>query len=162
MATDHPKYGKLINNYCVSINYSVFLLSQLFLNYLSNYVPNQWTKSSGCVHCSDTISLLGDEKEWPKVFLALFVGNPTPFFYHVLEKIEKIDYPKSLITIWIHNQVCVIMLLINENDTSILQTPYHDKALTEWVKSITNDYRNVQFISSEVAMTEADGLKKAM
>ena len=34
--------------------------------------------------------------------------------------------------------------------------------LAEWVKTVDGDYRNIQFVSSEVAMTEAEALKKAM
>ena len=34
--------------------------------------------------------------------------------------------------------------------------------ITEWVDSITGDYCNVQFISSEVAMAETEALEKAM
>ncbi len=84
----------------------IFLFLQLFLNYLGNYIPNQWIKTSGCVHClDDTTKLSEDQGAWPKVFLSIFVENPTPFMDHFLEKIEKLDYPKELLTIWIHNQV---------------------------------------------------------
>ena len=85
------------------------MFTKLFLNYLGNYAPNQWTKESGCVKCSsDATGLPADKGEWPKIQLALFVEQPTPFFGHVLERLQKLDYPKHLMSIWIHNRVCTV------------------------------------------------------
>ena len=90
------------------------LFLQIFLNYLGNYIPNQWNKENGCVHCSqDNIELPSDRDTWPTVFLALFVETPTPFLPQVLEKIQRLDYPTQRMSVWIHNQVCVCNQFLN-------------------------------------------------
>lgn len=33
----------------------VFLILQMYLNYLANYVPNTWNYEHGCSHCDDNI-----------------------------------------------------------------------------------------------------------
>lgn len=76
------------------------------MNYLSSYIPNQWNRADGCVHClKNELSLPSNESQWPTVTIGLFVNQPTPFIDVVLLKLRDLHYPKSLITIKIYNKV---------------------------------------------------------
>lgn len=120
--------------------------SKIFLNYLGNYIPNQWNQENGCVHCSqDNIELPSDRDTWPTVFLALFVETPTPFLPQVLEKIQRLDYPTQRMSVWIHNQ---------DN--------YHEAMFGEWIKDIRSIYSNVHYVSSREEISEADARRTAM
>ena len=56
--------------------------------------------------CKEWIEdLPGDPASFPTVMLALFVEYPTPFFQEVLERIYKLNYPKSKLVLWVHNNV---------------------------------------------------------
>lgn len=79
---------------------------QLFLNFLGNYVPNEWSTSGGCRRCQEmSLQLPSSRSEWPTVLLALFIESPTPFLLEVLEKVTQLDYPKDKISLWIHCNV---------------------------------------------------------
>ena len=43
--------------------------------------------------------------KWPVVTIGIFIEAPTPFLREFLEKISKLDYPKSKIDVLIHNNV---------------------------------------------------------
>ena len=105
----------------ITVHMLCSLLLQAFISYLSNYVPNQWNHLSGCLHCqNNVISLPMEEVNWPTILIALFVKVPTPFFDIVLKKLEQLNYPKQLISIWIHNQVSYKTMAVN--DCNILTT----------------------------------------
>ena len=82
----------------------VVLSLQIFLNYLGNYIPDLWTQDGGCAWC-DGVSLAKNKEDWPHVQLSLFVEQPTPFLSQMLEKLVALDYPKSHISLWVHNKV---------------------------------------------------------
>ena len=82
------------------------LCVQIYLNGLTNYVPNAWNEENGCIICKEWLWQLPEEREkWPSVTLALFVEVPTPFLEDVLERIYKLDYPKEKMHLWMHNAV---------------------------------------------------------
>lgn len=43
-------------------NKNRFVLLQLYLNYLSNYVPGMWNKENGCIGCNENIIKLQGKK----------------------------------------------------------------------------------------------------
>jgi hypothetical protein len=43
--------------------------------------------------------------EWPNVTIGLFIENPTPFLREFFQKISKLNYPKSKLSVLIHNNV---------------------------------------------------------
>lgn len=49
--------------------------------------------------------LVEEREKWPHVQLALFVELPTPFLPQMLEKLSALDYPKSHMSLWVHNKV---------------------------------------------------------
>uniref|UniRef100_A0A096LV87 Procollagen-lysine, 2-oxoglutarate 5-dioxygenase 3 n=1 Tax=Poecilia formosa TaxID=48698 RepID=A0A096LV87_POEFO len=81
--------------------------TKLQLNYLGNYVPTAWTYEHGCGGCDDDLLLLGDrqEEDLPLVFLSVFIEHPTPFMDEFLERLATMNYPKTRIRLFIHNNV---------------------------------------------------------
>ncbi|CAF4392066.1 unnamed protein product, partial [Rotaria sordida] len=77
------------------------------LNYLSNYIARTWSSTDGCLQCRENVfdvTQIDDLKQWPMVYIALFIEYPTPFLREYFEKIIKITYPKQRLGILIHNQ----------------------------------------------------------
>ncbi|XP_043954487.1 multifunctional procollagen lysine hydroxylase and glycosyltransferase LH3 isoform X2 [Gambusia affinis] len=81
--------------------------TKLQLNYLGNYVPTAWTYEHGCGGCDDDLLLLGDRQDvdLPLVFLSVFIEHPTPFLDEFLERLVTMNYPKTRIRLFIHNNV---------------------------------------------------------
>lgn len=82
-------------------------LSKQTLNYLSNYLPNNWNSVDGCRNCKSNLIDLSNlkETELPTVFLAVFIEFNTPFLEEQLEKIADLHYPKEKLHLFIHNNV---------------------------------------------------------
>nr|XP_054103823.1 multifunctional procollagen lysine hydroxylase and glycosyltransferase LH3 isoform X1 [Callithrix jacchus] len=76
---------------------------QLQLNYLGNYVPNGWTPEGGCGFCNRDRRTLPGGQPPPRVFLAVFVEQPTPFLPSFLQRLLLLDYPHDRITLFLHN-----------------------------------------------------------
>jgi len=86
--------------------------SKLFLNLIGNYVPGQWNQETGCEDCwRDTRKQLNKDgfveggPEVPRVLLAVFIEQPTPFMDEFWEKLVGLAYAKSNIDLVIHNRV---------------------------------------------------------
>lgn len=82
-------------------------LSKTTLNYLSNYLPNNWNSIDGSKASSENKLKLEEDNRsrWPLVYLALFVEINTPFLEEQMEKIYKLDYPKERMHLFVHNAV---------------------------------------------------------
>lgn len=131
---------------------------QLFLNFLGNYIPNEWTTSRGCKQCGGT-PLPPGRSEWPYVLLALFIESPTPFLLEVLEKVTQLDYPKNRISLWVHCSVrgwggCRDFLL-QLMPTLSFQTSYHETLVNGWVELVQPLYRNVTYVGPERGVAES-------
>ncbi|KAK2117258.1 Multifunctional procollagen lysine hydroxylase and glycosyltransferase LH3 [Saguinus oedipus] len=79
--------------------------TKLQLNYLGNYVPNGWTPEGGCGFCNRDRRTLPGGQPPPRVFLAVFVEQPTPFLPRFLQRLLLLDYPHDRITLFLHNNV---------------------------------------------------------
>ncbi|XP_047242064.1 multifunctional procollagen lysine hydroxylase and glycosyltransferase LH3 [Girardinichthys multiradiatus] len=81
--------------------------TKLQLNYLGNYVPTAWTYEQGCGTCDDDLLLFNDvpDEELPLVHVAVFIEHPTPFMEEFLERLTTLNYPKTRIRLFIHNNV---------------------------------------------------------
>ncbi|XP_076804247.1 procollagen-lysine,2-oxoglutarate 5-dioxygenase 1-like isoform X1 [Clavelina lepadiformis] len=79
--------------------------SKIYLNHLTNYVPDGWHSEYGCRQCSrNLIDLPNEPKDkLPSVQLAIFIEQPTPFLEEFLQRLEQMSYPKSRITLFVHN-----------------------------------------------------------
>ncbi|KAM4714261.1 multifunctional procollagen lysine hydroxylase and glycosyltransferase LH3 [Anableps anableps] len=81
--------------------------TKLQLNYLGNYVPTAWTYEHGCGGCDqDLLPSTGvPDEEMPLVFVAVFIEHPTAFMEEFLERLSTLNYPKTRIRLFIHNNV---------------------------------------------------------
>ncbi|KAM4564296.1 multifunctional procollagen lysine hydroxylase and glycosyltransferase LH3 [Fundulus diaphanus] len=81
--------------------------TKLQLNYLGNYVPTAWTYEHGCGVCDDDLLPLTDvpDENVPLVHVAVFIEHPTPFMEEFLERLTTLNYPKTRIRLFIHNNV---------------------------------------------------------
>ncbi|XP_035986991.1 multifunctional procollagen lysine hydroxylase and glycosyltransferase LH3 [Fundulus heteroclitus] len=81
--------------------------TKLQLNYLGNYVPTAWTYEHGCGVCDDDLLPLTDvpDENVPLVYVAVFIEHPTPFMEEFLERLTTLNYPKTRIRLFIHNNV---------------------------------------------------------
>lgn len=85
---------------------STLLYYQVFLNYLTNYVPGIWSEADGCTACDETYFPLPDDSGvWPTVLVAMMIPGPSPFLLEVLEGVSGLDYPHSRMSLFLHNQV---------------------------------------------------------
>uniref|UniRef100_A0AAX7UNN8 procollagen-lysine 5-dioxygenase n=1 Tax=Astatotilapia calliptera TaxID=8154 RepID=A0AAX7UNN8_ASTCA len=78
--------------------------TKLQLNYLGNYVPTVWTYETGCGICDDDL-LFFNEVPMPLVYVAVFIEHATPFMEEFLERLSTLNYPKTRIRLFIHNNV---------------------------------------------------------
>uniref|UniRef100_A0ABI7W8X0 procollagen-lysine 5-dioxygenase n=1 Tax=Felis catus TaxID=9685 RepID=A0ABI7W8X0_FELCA len=79
--------------------------TKLQLNYLGNYVPNGWTPQGGCGFCGRDRRILPGGQPPPRVLLAVFVEQPTPFLPRFLQRLLLLDYPPDRVTLFLHNNV---------------------------------------------------------
>ncbi|XP_037832688.1 multifunctional procollagen lysine hydroxylase and glycosyltransferase LH3 [Kryptolebias marmoratus] len=81
--------------------------TKLQLNYLGNYVPTAWTYEDGCGTCEDDLLFFRDvpDEDMPLVYVAVFIEHPTPFMEEFLERLTTLNYPKSRLRLFIHNNV---------------------------------------------------------
>ena len=78
-----------------------------------------------------------DLVETPRVVLAVFVEQPTPFIEEFFQKLLALDYPKSSIDLFIHNGAS-----------------YHSKDVANFVEG--SPYHSVHFIPYDANEKEAD------
>lgn len=85
--------------------------SKSVVNSLGNYIANSWNLQDGCQSCNDDRIDLSKKKEsqLPSVVVAIFIHEPTPFLEEFFQKIDKLDYPKSRIFLFVHNKVSSIL-----------------------------------------------------
>ncbi|XP_066261630.1 procollagen-lysine,2-oxoglutarate 5-dioxygenase [Euwallacea similis] len=114
--------------------------SKLYLNYLTNYLPNGvWNSMEGCIACKkgqmnlDTIK----KDQWPIVYLGLFIEQNTPFIEGFFTKIYKMEYPKEKIHLFVHNAV-----------------KFHSNQVNEFVEAHGSEYSSVKQIKPEDGTTE--------
>ncbi|KAK3104424.1 hypothetical protein FSP39_001801, partial [Pinctada imbricata] len=110
-------------------------------NRIANYLVDGWTTSSGCLSCKrDTISLEGmKDDDLPTILLALFIEFPTPFIEEYLERVSKLNYPKSRMDLFIHNK-----------------EDYHSKDLAAFLEKYNDEYRSTTVLSPSDGLSEAN------
>ncbi|KAG1667589.1 Procollagen-lysine,2-oxoglutarate 5-dioxygenase 3 [Nymphon striatum] len=81
--------------------------SKLALNSFGNYLAKSWHPETGCSICKENTISLQDKKDedLPTVLLGIFVLHPTSFFPEFLERISKLNYPKTKIDLFFYNGV---------------------------------------------------------
>uniref|UniRef100_UPI00358E9F2B procollagen-lysine,2-oxoglutarate 5-dioxygenase 2-like n=1 Tax=Myxine glutinosa TaxID=7769 RepID=UPI00358E9F2B len=114
--------------------------TKIQLNYLGNYIPNVWTFEGGCAICdNDTLDLSSvPEQSYPYVTVGVFIEQATPFLPEFLERLAALTYPKSKITLFIHNHEV-----------------YHEQHLQPFWEQHALLYRRLKIVGPEEELTVA-------
>ncbi|XP_046397512.1 procollagen-lysine,2-oxoglutarate 5-dioxygenase 1 isoform X2 [Ischnura elegans] len=107
--------------------------SKLIFNTLGNYLANAWNPQDGCVACLEDTLHLSDsnlkEGNYPTVLFAIFIEQATPFLEEFFHKLERQEYPKKRIHIFIHNS-----------------EEYHAKDVKKFVDEVEDEYASIKQI----------------
>ncbi|XP_069474352.1 procollagen-lysine,2-oxoglutarate 5-dioxygenase 2 isoform X2 [Ambystoma mexicanum] len=114
------------------------------LSYFGNYVPNAWSRETGCRVCDvDLLDLSGND--YPTVTLGIFIEQPTPFVPEFLEKLLTLDYPKEKLKFFIHNSAV-----------------YHEKHIQKFWQETKNIVANLKIVGPEELMSQAEARNMGM
>uniref|UniRef100_A0A673VCI2 Procollagen-lysine,2-oxoglutarate 5-dioxygenase 3 n=1 Tax=Suricata suricatta TaxID=37032 RepID=A0A673VCI2_SURSU len=119
--------------------------TKLQLNYLGNYVPNSWTPQGGCGFCGRDRRTLPGGQPPPRVLLAVFVEQPTPFLPRFLQRLLLLDYPPDRVTLFLHN---------NE--------VYHEPHIADSWPQLQDHFSAVKLVGPEEALTPGEARDMAM
>ena len=117
------------------------------MNRFGNYIGNTFSNNDGCVICKeDTIILNEEDKtEWPDVTLAIFIEQATPFLREFFQKISNLNYPKTKLTVLIHN---------NEK--------YHNLEVEKFFITSQGVYASIKYLSSSDDLSEHEARRAAV
>ncbi|KAM9279646.1 procollagen-lysine,2-oxoglutarate 5-dioxygenase 2 isoform 1-T1 [Morus bassanus] len=119
--------------------------TKIHLNYLGNYIPNAWTRETGCSICDLDLLDLSTVTEYPRVKIGVFIEQPTPFLPKFLDRLLTLDYPKEALSIFIHN---------NE--------VYHEKHIKKFWEKAKNIIRNIKIVGPEENLSQAEARNMGM
>ncbi|XP_038604650.1 procollagen-lysine,2-oxoglutarate 5-dioxygenase 2 isoform X2 [Tachyglossus aculeatus] len=115
------------------------------LNYFGNYIPNVWTHENGCTTCDLDMIDLTSSKDYPKVTIAVFIEQPTPFLPRFLDLLLTLDYPKEALNLFIHN---------NE--------VYHEKHIKAFWEKAKNIITTIKIVGPEESLSQAEARNMGM
>ncbi|MFH4981703.1 hypothetical protein AB6A40_008412, partial [Gnathostoma spinigerum] len=121
---------------------------RILLNSLGNYIGKEFSAETGCRRCptkTDKMLSKKPKSEWPLVTLALFIANPTPFVREFLESIAAIEYPNSLIHLYLFNN-----------------QEYNEKEAESFVQSAQTKYRSVKYDLTKSELDERKAREQAL
>lgn len=100
----------------------------------------------------------------PSVILAVFIEGPTPFLQDMLERVYKINYPKSQIHLWVHNAVSFFLVIPGKCViyNNLFQVPSHEVLVSAWFSLISADYQASTYVSSNDNILEPGARRMAM
>ncbi|XP_075705409.1 multifunctional procollagen lysine hydroxylase and glycosyltransferase LH3 [Rhinoderma darwinii] len=121
--------------------------TKLQLNYLGNYVPNAWTHEGGCEVCDDDLLDLSEveDDDLPRVLLAVFIEQPTPFLPQFLERLAALSYPRNRLSLYIHNSEI-----------------YHEKHIQNFFENHKEDFPMVKVVGPEEALSQGEARDMGM
>ena len=124
--------------------------SKLFLDTLGNYIPGNWDLEAGCVECWRDVLVLKNLVETPRVVLAVFIEQPTPFMDEFWEKLVGLQYDKSSIDLFVHNNV-----------------EYHERQAAEFVEywrsgNEVDSFHSVEYIPWSGGVGELEARSRAV
>ncbi|OBS64584.1 hypothetical protein A6R68_06880, partial [Neotoma lepida] len=119
--------------------------TKLQLNYLGNYVPNGWTPQGGCGFCNQNQRTLPGGQPPPRVLLAVFVEQPTPFLPRFLQRLLLLDYPPERISLFLHN---------NE--------VYHEPHIADAWPQLQDHFSAAKLVGPEEALSPGEARDMAM
>lgn len=106
----------------------------LVLHTLGGYLGRAWNPEEGCRSCWDDMITLdvNNEEEVPKVTMGVFIEKATPFMEEFFERINGLVYPKSKISLFVHNT-----------------EEYHERMVQGWIEAVTPEFASVKYVSTE-------------
>ncbi|TDG49724.1 hypothetical protein AWZ03_003962 [Drosophila navojoa] len=116
--------------------------SKINLNAYSNYLAK--TFSGVCTFCQE-YPLELNEQELPIITLAVIVNQPVPFLDMFLAGIEKLNYPKKSMHLFMYSNA-----------------ELHDELVQSYVKNQGKSYASVKYILSTDGLTESQGRQLAL
>lgn len=85
------------------------------------------------------------ESKWPEVTIGVFIEQATPFLREFFEKISNLDYPKSKISVLIHNNI-----------------KYHSSVVEAFFIDPKNEYKSIKYISPDEDSVEHEARTEAV
>ncbi|XP_062988217.1 procollagen-lysine,2-oxoglutarate 5-dioxygenase 2 isoform X2 [Elgaria multicarinata webbii] len=119
--------------------------TKLNLNYFGNYIPNGWTRETGCGACDVDLLDLGTFTENPTVTIGVFIEQPTPFLPRFLDRLLNLEYPKEKLSFFIHN---------NE--------VYHEKHIKRFWEKAKHMIKTIKIVGPEEYLSQADARNMGM
>lgn len=121
--------------------------SKEVLNRLGNYIGRAYSNKDGCIICHEDKIKLDQENvnEWPDVTVGLFIEKPTPFLREFFVKFSQLNYPKSKMTVLIHNNV-----------------KYHAEQIEKFFVDAKNEYSSLKYIAPEDDSPEHEARSEAL
>lgn len=121
--------------------------SKDYLNHLGNYLGKAWRVEDGCGPCKEeTFDLSGvDSENWPTVTLAIFIHKPTPFLTEFFLRLSNLFYPKSRISLFVHNK-----------------ESFHVKDVVDFARNERDSYRKATVLQPGDGVTERNALNEAL
>ncbi|XP_044886896.1 procollagen-lysine,2-oxoglutarate 5-dioxygenase 2 isoform X1 [Mauremys mutica] len=119
--------------------------TKIQLSYFGNYIPNAWTRETGCGVCDLDLLDLSTVTEHPRVTIGVFIEQPTPFLPKFLDRLLTLDYPKELLSIFIHN---------NE--------VYHEKHIKKFWEKAKKAIRSIKIVGPEENLSQAEARNMGM
>ncbi|XP_028587057.2 procollagen-lysine,2-oxoglutarate 5-dioxygenase 2 isoform X2 [Podarcis muralis] len=119
--------------------------TKLNLNYFGNYIPNGWTRETGCGACDTDLLDFATLDETPTVTIGVFIEQPTPFLPKFLDRLLTLDYAKEKITLFIHN---------NE--------VHHERHIKTFWEKAKHMFKTIQIVGPEEYLSEADARNMGM
>ncbi|XP_030431891.1 procollagen-lysine,2-oxoglutarate 5-dioxygenase 2 isoform X4 [Gopherus evgoodei] len=119
--------------------------TKIQLSYFGNYIPNAWTRETGCGVCDLDLLDLSTVTEHPRVTVGVFIEQPTPFLSKFLDRLLTLDYPKELLSIFIHN---------NE--------VYHEKHIKKFWEKAKKAIRSIKIVGPEENLSQAEARNMGM
>ncbi|XP_068630751.1 procollagen-lysine,2-oxoglutarate 5-dioxygenase [Battus philenor] len=112
--------------------------AKLTLNHLGNYLAKSWSPTKGCALCDEKRIQL-EENNLPKVMLAVFIEQATPFLEEFFQSIKEIDYPKNKIQLLLRNNI-----------------EYHETLVDQFFQNYSKEYATAKRIKPNDFISEAE------
>ncbi|KAM8881299.1 procollagen-lysine,2-oxoglutarate 5-dioxygenase 2 isoform 2-T2 [Synchiropus picturatus] len=119
--------------------------TKMYLNYLANYVPNVWNYEKGCSTCDNDLLDLSELQEHPRVWVGVFIEQPTPFLPEFFQRLLNLDYPKDKLNIFVHN---------NE--------VYHEKHIQSFWEASRNMFHSFKVVGPEENLSQGEARNMGM
>lgn len=100
--------------------------SKLLLDSLANYMPAAFRPSVGCTRCSLSAVVTNDQT-LPEMTIALLIVKPTPYVEEFLAAVDRLDYPRSRLHLFLFNN-----------------QPYNRHLVDRWINEHRTDFASVQ------------------